>query len=100
MTRSLISRRSRLTRTIVIDIVFKSFADYRLCAGTQRLHLEIDMIRSPDDPNVRSIFRDDAAPAIAATAAPFTPASAQGAADSQPAAESLNGNGFHRFTVR
>ena len=57
------------------------------------------MSRSPDDPNVRSIFRDDAAPAVAATAAPFTPASARAEDDRQPGAESLNGNGFYRFKI-
>jgi glyoxylase-like metal-dependent hydrolase (beta-lactamase superfamily II) len=57
------------------------------------------MVKSPDDPNVRSIFRDDAAPAIAATAAPFTPASARRENDRQPGAESLNGNGFYRFKI-
>jgi glyoxylase-like metal-dependent hydrolase (beta-lactamase superfamily II) len=67
--------------------------------GRSAFTLEIDMIKSPDDPNVRSIFRDDAAPAVAATAAPFTPASAQADDDRQPGAESLNGNGFYRFKI-
>ena len=57
------------------------------------------MIKSPDDPNVRSKFRDDAAPAVAATAAPFTPASARAEDERQPGAESLNGNGFYRFKI-
>jgi glyoxylase-like metal-dependent hydrolase (beta-lactamase superfamily II) len=61
--------------------------------------LEINMIRSPDDPNLRSIFRDDAAPVVAATAAPSTPASARAEGDRQPGAASLNGNGFYRFKI-
>jgi hypothetical protein len=72
---------------------------YRHCAGTQRLHLGDRHDQVPDDPNVRSIFRDDAAPAVAATAAPFTPASARAEDDRQPGAESLNGNGFYRFKI-
>jgi glyoxylase-like metal-dependent hydrolase (beta-lactamase superfamily II) len=67
--------------------------------GRSAFTLEIDMIKSPDDPNVRSIFRDDAAPAVAATAAPFTPASARAEDERQPGAESLNGNGFYRFKI-
>jgi glyoxylase-like metal-dependent hydrolase (beta-lactamase superfamily II) len=67
--------------------------------GRSAFTLEIDMVKSPDDPNVRSIFRDDAAPAVVATAAPFTPASARAENDRQPGAESLNGNGFYRFKI-
>jgi hypothetical protein len=62
--------------------------------------LEIDMIKPPDDPSARRIFRDGAGPAVAAKATPLlTPASAQAEGDRQAGAESGNGNGFYRFQI-
>src|SRR5580704_1635750 len=58
------------------------------------------MIKSPDDPNVRSIFHAGAGAAVAATATPLlTPASAQAENARQAGAEPLNGNGFYRFKI-
>src|ERR1700731_1959707 len=58
------------------------------------------MIKSPDDPNLRSIFHDGPGPAVAATATPLlTPASAQAENARQAGAEPLNGNGFYRFKI-
>src|SRR6202047_5316501 len=62
--------------------------------------MEIDMIKSPDDPNVRSIFHAGAGPAVAAMATPLvTPASARAEAARRAGAEPLNGNGFYRFKI-
>src|SRR6267154_30362 len=89
---------SRLTKTIVYDIVFTSFAN--TIGSRSAFNLEKDMIKPPTTLTRRSAFRAGAGLAVAAMGTPLlTPASAQAEGVRQAGAEPLNGDGFYHFNI-
>src|SRR5467141_2588429 len=89
---------SRLTKTIVNDIVFKSFSNPT--GSRSAFNLEIAMIKPPTILTRRSVFRAGTGLAVAAMGTPLlTPASAQAEGVRQASAEPLNGDGFYRFKI-
>src|SRR5258705_7546967 len=86
----------RVTRAIVIDIVFST----AFALARSGFTLEIDMIKPPTILTRRSVFRAGTGLAVAATATRFiTPASAQSEDARKAGADPQNGDGFYRFKI-